>query len=443
MKKSSIAVFFACMFVITGWGQEPWSLKKCIDYGLENHLSAQISQQGVVKARQQALEGIAGYLPQVNGSFSIDDNLKRQTQIIPAGIFGPDPVQVQFGTQFNSSAMLQVDQTIYDQSLISGLTANKPNVELAEMSVEQNEETLMYNISSAYFAVFVYVEQVDLLKENISKYENLLEIVKLQEANGVAKKIDVDRVSVTLSITRSQLSIAESNRDLSVNRLKNAMGYSLADTLVLPGSIATEILDNYAVSQNVDIKTRLDYQLQAMSVNLLRIDKERTYMGYVPKISGYVRYGAQAMGNNFADSYNNWFDYSTIGIKVSVPIFDGLRMYARGRQAGVSYLNASYNLELSEDAYQLQYDNARLQLIRSLNNLDNDRMNVELAKEVFDNTSLQYAEGTTTLSDLLNAETMYKEAESNYIQSLIGYYQAILDQEKSAGTIRTFYQKLN
>lgn len=422
--------------------QTPWSLKQCIDYGLNNHLSNQVYEQNIIKAKQQAVEGIASYLPQINGSFAIDDNLKRQTQIIPGGIFGPDPVQVQFGTQYSSLAQVQLDQTIYDQSLISGLTANKPNIDLAKMTFSQNQEQLIYSISNAYFSVFVYGQQIQLLDENIKKYENLLQIVTLQAEKGVAKKVDVDRVSVTLNITRSQRSIAENNRDLSVNQLKNAMGFSLKDPLVLPDSIPSQFLTGYAISETADIANRTDYKIQLLNIKLLGIEKNRTYHAYVPKISAYARYAAQALGNDFADSYNQWFDFSAIGIKLTIPVFDGLRNIARGRQANVNYRNAQYNLALNESAYQLQFDNAKLQLRRSLNNLDNDKLNVELAKEVFDNTSLQYKEGTTTLSDLLNAETSYKEAESNYIQSLLGYYQALVEVEKASGTLQAFYQNL-
>ena len=65
-----------------------------------------------------------------------------------------------------------------------------------------------------------------------------------------------------------------------------------------------------------------------------------------------------------------------------------------------------------------------------------------LAKEVYDVTTLQYREGTVPLTDLLNAETSYKESQSNYINSMLSYYQAKLGLEQSTGSLNEFYTAL-
>src|SRR5690606_19653923 len=117
------------------------------------------------KAHQAGREALSGYLPQVNVSAGIDDNIKLQQTIIPAGTFGPGtPEQrVAFGTQWNTTVMAQADQKIYDQSLITGLKANKPNNEIAAWNEVKNNQQIIYDISSAYFRILVARRQLELL----------------------------------------------------------------------------------------------------------------------------------------------------------------------------------------------------------------------------------------------------------------------------------------
>jgi len=118
--------------------QQKLTLKQCIDYSLTNHLSNQVYQNNIEIANQQGREALSGYLPQVAGTATFDYNIKRQTTIIPAGSFGPGtPEQrLQFGQPFLTTPVVQMDQIIYDQSLLYGIKANVPNKEISALSLK-------------------------------------------------------------------------------------------------------------------------------------------------------------------------------------------------------------------------------------------------------------------------------------------------------------------
>lgn len=67
---------------------------------------------------------------------------------------------------------------------------------------------------------------------------------------------------------------------------------------------------------------------------------------------------------------------------------------------------------------------------------------MKLAQEVYNITTLQYKQGTKLLTDLINADNSYREARTNYINSLINLYQARLDLEQSKGSLLGFYNQL-
>src|SRR5690554_115384 len=147
----TVFILLASLTVISGHAQdEPirLDLKQTIEYGLQHHPSIQIFENNVGKSKQAAKEAVSAYLPQVNLQVGLDDNLKLPQTIIPAGTFGPGtPEQrVAFGTQFNSTMSVQLDQTIYNQSLIHGIKASKPNTRIAEIQELQNKEDIIFSI---------------------------------------------------------------------------------------------------------------------------------------------------------------------------------------------------------------------------------------------------------------------------------------------------------
>ncbi|GAB2775554.1 TolC family protein [Rhabdobacter roseus] len=445
MKKSILilgAALLTLPFSVTAQ-TTPWSLKACIEFGLKNNLNVRIAKNQEEIAHQQAREALSGYLPQANGSASVDNNLKLQSTVLPAGIFGPDPTVVTLGTQYQSNVSAQVDQVVYDQALLTGLKANRPNTEKSLLNTVKTKESIIYEISSNYYQVLISAQQISLLQDNLDRTQRLLDILKLQFDNGVIKKVDVDRTQVSINNAQSQLTLAESNLNLAKNRLKYQMGYPIeraievSDSLVLKKELATAAMGQF------DYNNLTDYKIQRTNLELYGIERDRIKAGYLPKLSVYGRYGALALGNELGQSWKNWFDYGTVGVKLSIPIFDGFRRDAQWKQSVLNLRTQEDQLNLTLQGYALQNSNAEVQLQRALANIGNDERNVELAKEVFDVNTLQYREGTLSLADLLNAENSYKEAQTNYINSLLNYYQARLDLEQSNGTLTDYFAQLS
>lgn len=445
IKKSKVLLSLTLLLMLAGGtrAQESYTLKQAIEYGLKNHRSVIIYNNEKERAKLREKEALASYLPQVNGTGTFDDNINRQTSIIPAGAFGPAPVAVKFGTQFISNAQLQLDQTIFDQAALIGIKAAKPNIQLSELGYQQNEEGLIYNIANSYYQVFVFDQYLKLLEENRNKYEQLLKITKLQADKGVIKKVDYTRIEVSLRNTLSQISQAERNLELARTRLKNVMGMDLTQDIVLAD---TAMLKNYNIGAEqlpaFTAANRSDYKIQQTKIQLYNLEMKRIRGTGLPKLSGYARYGVQAMGNDFEQSFKKQYNYSSVGLRLNVPVFDGFRRHSQYKMAKIDMLNAQENLFINSRTYELEYMNAVTQLNKSHSSLMNDERNLELAKETFATTSLQYQQGVASMADLLNAESAYKEAQINYVNSLLNYYLAKLDIERSNGTLKNFASSL-
>ena len=442
MKKGIFLVWLGMVVIDTSNAQTTFDLQACIDYTLNHHASTEVYQNQMAISAQQAREAVSGYLPQVNGAASLDDNLKRQTTIIPAGVFSQEDIKVQFGNQYSTTATVQMDQVIYDQSLIYGLKASQPNREISRLKKEKNEEDLITQTAKAYYQVLATRQKLDLLAENEQKFQEQLELVKLQYEKGIAKKIDYDRLRVSLNNVRSQQQVLKTNEELALNRLKLAMGLPQEAELELTGISLMDLTISQPESEAFSPQNNLDLQLQVQNIALQEIDLQRKSASRLPSVSAYGRYGAQALGNELGASYGNWFDFFSIGLKVNVPIFGGMRRNSQISQSRLNLENARINYELTQQNLDMQLQNAYTALTSARISLENNQENLALAKDVFDNSSLQYQKGVAPFSDFINSDFAYKEAQNNYINSVLDYLTARLDYERAGGSLTEYIQQL-
>lgn len=117
-------LILCCVSGVSSYAQKTVSLKEAVNSSLANHSSAVIYSNKIGIAENQKKDALSEYLPQINGSFAFDYNIKRQTTVFPGAMLGsPTDVEVQFGNKYTGMATLQLDQTIYDQALIYGIKA--------------------------------------------------------------------------------------------------------------------------------------------------------------------------------------------------------------------------------------------------------------------------------------------------------------------------------
>lgn len=439
MKKISFFIYLLWQISsLPAFSQQEMSLKNCVDFALKNHLNNSIARNEVLMADEKAKEALAGYLPQVNVNVAFDDNLKRQVSVIPAGAFSPNEIRVQFGNQYNTNATAQLDQVIYDKSMLLGLKAAEPNKQLAVLKKEQVEDNLIYSTSNAYFQVLVYIEQEKITLENEKKYRELLDILKLRLEKGVIKKTDVDRTKATLNNILSQKSIIQANKEVALNRLKNVIGMPLNEDIKVLELSNYESQTQIEKDNALDVNNIADYKILGSNIMLLELDVKRKQAAFLPTVSGYGRYGLMSFGNEFGKSLTNWIDFSAIGLKVNVPIFSGYRKNSQLKQSEISLLNARTNQRLTMENLNLAFRNSSSMIQKSQSDLKINIENLDFAKSVFESSTLEYQKGVSTLSDLLNADYSYKEAQSNYVTSLINFLGTRLEYEKSKGNLKNY-----
>jgi outer membrane protein TolC len=443
MNKKIAIILFAALGLLQESYAQPGarSLKECIEYGLKNFGTVRIAEYQKQTADQQARQAVGQYLPQVSGSGTFTNNIKLQRSIIPAGVFGPEPQVLIIGQKFQNNLVAQATQPIYDQSLLIGLKANKPNQRLAALNERQIREEIVYNISSNYYQVYVAQQQIDLLQDNLKRTQQVLDVLKLQRDNGVIQPIDYTNTEVSFNNTKSQLTLAQNDLELALNRLKYQMGLSQDAALAVADSIKGGVLPVFG-SDPFDAQKLVSFQQASSNLELQRLQVQRIRAGYLPTLGLTATYGTLNFAQTFDRAFSNFVGFGSFGLRLNLPVFDGFQRDAQIQQQKLTVLTQEAQQRLNVEAYRLQFNNSLSQIQKAQINAQNDSRNVQLAQEVYNITTLQYKQGTKSITDVINADNSYRQSQFNYINSLISFYQARLDLEQSQGTLLSFYNEL-
>lgn len=427
-----------------GQAQQPdtLTLRDCMQFTLRNHPNSTIYANDVKVALEKVRENRSAFLPSVNANASFDYNIKLQTSVIPAGAFGATETQLQIGNKFSTGAYIQADLNLLDKASRVAIRSAKVEKEISDLNLLKENETLIYNTGTAYYEVLTYGEKGNLLRENEAQYKQLLDILKVRYQAGVVKKSEYDRIRVSLNNIQAELALNDNNYLLALNKLKDAMGMDLNSSITIDESI--DYTEPVVMPQLTELNTTqlISYRIDEKNVLLQEADVQRQKANFLPTLSSYAKYGVNAYGAETSEAFDRWFDYSTIGITLSVPIFSGFKKSSQLAQSKINFENQRLTLKRNNATYNLDFQNSGSQLFSSYTSLLKNKENLDLAKEVLDATGVEYREGTATLSTFLDDDYSYKEARSNYVTSLLDFLTAQLSFEKAKGTLTTYFDNL-
>lgn len=414
------------------------SLQQCVQYGLTNNKGVLKSKLEIDRANEKRTETRSEYLPQVNGTVSFQDNLKLQTSILPGELIGQPGTQVpvQFGTKYNTSAGIDAKQVIYNQSLIYAMKLTRQSTKVSEINAKKTEEQLIYDIASAYYATQISFTQKKLVESNLAQIDSLYKITQIQFENDAAKQLDLDKLTVNKTNLQTELITSTSNYEQQLLLLKYYMGMPL-DTSIEVAAI--DMKEQSATMIDIKSLNNTDLELVQAQREIYSVTLQQIRAGYLPSLSLSFQSSVQNMQNNLRmfDKGAKWFPTSYVGLNLSIPIFDGLAKNSRVKQTKFQMEQSVLEEEYLTENLKMQRENATNTLKANQSALASQQQNIELAQKVYTITMAQFIGGIATITDIVNAETSLRDAQTNYLKALVQVKLGELDLIKSTGNIRT------
>jgi len=418
------------------------TLKDAINYALENKAEARKARLSVENSEYQIQEVRARALPQIAASGNITYNPILQLNALPGDFFGAPGTTIlaPLGQKWVSTAGVNLNQAIFDMSVFTGLKAAKSTREFYQINAQLTEEEVIERVANNYYQVFVYQQQLAVVDSNYINTSKIRDIIKGQFDNGLARKIDLDRMNVNLNNINTQRQQLINAVALQENALKFYMGMPIETPIVLAKEeFAVAPL---AVNAKPDVTNRTEFQLLKKQEQLLGLQKKSIVAEYYPKLSLTAGYNYIGQGPEmpwFAKPSDGvyWSDFSSVGASISIPIFNGFGTRARVRQANIDLQEVEEDIKDTQLALDLAYENARTQITNSLITIEAQEENARLAQDVLDNTQNNYQQGLASLTDLLDAENSLIEAQNNYTSALLDYKLAEIQLIKAKGELKT------
>lgn len=429
-----IAIFLAGCFGLTSVrAQEVLTMQKAIQYALANKAEAKKSALELENSEYQIDEVRGTALPQISATGSIRNNV-----IIPESVFdiGGQTVTAKMGRPWNGSGMFSLNQQIFNQSVFTGLKAAKTTREFYVINKDLTDEQLIERVAKAYYDVFQTKMQLQTIDNNLNNTTKTRDVIKGLVDAGLGRKIDFDRTSVAVNNLQANRQIAVNALELGENALKFAIGMPMESPITLPKE-TFEV--NAAISlETIDINNRTEVLLAMKQLDLLVLNKKSKIADLYPKLSLGADFGWSGFGDGFPIGGNfSWPTTSSIGLNLSIPIFTGGTTKARINMANIQIRQTQVDLEDTKLGLSLANNNAKTQIKNSLLTINTNRSNVSLAKEVLNDTENNYKNGLATLTELLDAETAYAEAQNNMTTSLLNYKVAEIQLIKAQGKLKT------
>lgn len=438
-----IVLIFLCTIGLTANAQvTTLTLKDAVNYALQNKADAKKAKLQVENSEYKIQEVRSRALPQISANGSLTYNPVIQTTVIDGAGFGQPgtTIQAAFGQKWTSTAGVSLTQAIFDQSVFTGLKAAKSTREFYQINDQLTEEQVIERVANNYYSVYVQKERLVLLDSNYVNTTKVRDIVKGQFENGLAKKIDLDRIVVKMSNIDTERQQIKNQIALQENALKFYMGMPIETQIDMPKEEFE--VSPIAFTQEPNIENRTEYLLLKKQEELLVYNKKAVEAGYYPTLSLTAGYNYIGQGPEmpwFAKPSKGvyWSDFSAIGLNLHVPIFTGFGTRAKVRQADIEIRSLQEDIKDTKLSLDLDYKNAITQINNNLVTIENQKENMRLATEILSNTKNNYLQGLASLTDLLDAENASLEAQNNYTRAVLNYKIAEISLIKSKGELKS------
>lgn len=419
-----------------------FSAKQAVDYARKNATVVKNALIDIKIQQQTNREVTSAALPQINASGTLQDYLTIPTQLLPAEITGGPAgtfIPVQFGTKYNATGGIDVQQLLFDGQVFVGLQARRTVLEFATKQAEVTEEVVKANVYKLYYQLVVGRQQITSIDANIDRFEKLLNDTREIYKQGFAERLDVDKVQVQLNNLRTEKVKMENQLKVGNAGLKYLMNMPQKDSLVLTDSLTEEELKSDVLDGQYNYNDRKEYQLLTLGLKLNEYNVRRYKLSRIPTLSAFGSYQKNAQRTKFdffkGGEGREWFTTSLIGLRLNVPIFDGFARRSKIQSAKLEVEKTKNNLVQQQESIDNEVTVSKLNMTSALQTIDNQKQNVSLAEKVYNTTKLKYEQGLGDNQEIYTAQTELKVAQNNYYSALYDAIVAKIDFLKATGKL--------
>ena len=428
----------------------PLSIEQAVSLGLRQSDEVGLANAQVDVADAQYATARASLLPQLRlnaGYTHVYESARGQA----------------VGSVFNQpntyTASTNLSQTLFQGGrLVSSARAANADRQAARQDEQEQRATVTMQVQRAYLQALFTARIAQLQEGNLTLATNRLTQVEQLQRAGQAARYDVLRVRVERSNLEPVAIQARNDHELALLDLKRLLNIGVDRPIALTSQIdstaASALLSS--IDDTTTVADRALVRSAELNVAARRLGVAVARADYFPTVSVFFQSGYQAfppIGTGFPTSRGvlseaacptgtaagrlcqngGFFSDRQLGLNVSVPLFDGLRVKSSVDLASAQERVAELQLQVQRESVALDVARARAELRRSRASYAASRQNSAEAQEAFQLASLRFTRGLSTQLEVSDAQLALLVAQSQEARATYDLVLASADLARALG----------
>jgi len=412
--------------------QKSWTLQECLDYAMANNIQLQQKKITAASSHEDVLQSRSALFPSV--SFSTNQNASwRPFAETTINLTNGSMTTSQNDVSYNGSYGINANWTVWNGNRNTNtIKQNKLSEQMAQLDVAQQANTIQEQIAQLYVQILYETEAVRVCEEIIKASE--LQRDRAQTMVDVGSLARVDLVQLEAQVSQDKYSLAQAQSQLANYKLQLKQLLEIHDDepfeVAVPEVSDEKVLSpipNEQAVYNAALENRPEIQSSRLSIESSELAISSARAGYKPTVSLTAGIGT----SNSSGQHTDFFQQvktnmsNSIGVTVSMPLFDNL-------QARTNIRKAKYSLQTNELALQEQqkklYSTVEQYWLNATTSQQQylyAKANVKSMQESYDLVSEQFNLGLKNIVELTTGKNNLLQAQQQLLQTK---YTALLNE---------------
>lgn len=421
-----------------------YNLLEVINQTLSNNLTLQSKQKDVDLKTQDVNTARSNYYPDLTAS-ALGSILDPKLAEISGGL----------NPEYKTGGSIVLSQTLFSEQANANITVNK-NLEKAEKeNYNAAELDAIFDASMAYFNALILKTNSRIQSQNLELTKRNLEIAEQNYDAGQTGKTDVLRFRSELAQNTQTFVEALNQLEqafLALNLvLNNEMDYQID---VEEAELEKGIFERYNYKQLgefIDDPTSRNYfvkflvqeakvnapEIASINYNIKannRLLKLNSSGRFVPTLALQAQYNKEFNQWGKGSSTNPAVDSDyNLGLNLSIPVFQQNRQNINKQIATIQQEQLSLNKNNIELNIDRNINEAVLEMINEITNIELSKISEETAKESLELVQTSYSNGAVNIIQLLDAQRNYLDSQLSRANATYNYLLGSLKLERYLG----------
>lgn len=429
------------------------TLDSCLALVRQNNKELHRAELNIKKAQQVKNQAFTNYFPQVKATaigyhslhpmveVGIDDINNASVRDLLTTLYGNYGAALgldntislfQYGYQTGVTAL----QPVYmGGKIVAGNQLAKVGVEAARLQTQITERDLLEQVEESYWLVVGLTEKQQTLQAVTALLDTIHRTVQVAVNAGLALQTDLLKVELRQSeIHRTQIQL-----DNGLALAKRALWQAISPTTKSPTSPTSpkEGLPDYNSLQVEPIGADsalnppplkdgagevLESSLLSLQVRAAELQRRMHIADALPQVAVGAHYGYSNMQANFLrNGLGNKTGNGAVFVSVSVPLTDWWKTGHKIREDNIAVEQARLEEQHTNELLGLRTQQAYDKTVEAYSLVSENRHALDIARENYRLSGVNYRAGMGTITDLLTAQTTLLQAENNLTDAIISY----------------------